>query len=328
MKKIVTTFAATFLLLAAEAQQVAKKIVLEHFTNTYCSICASRNPGLYSTISQFSEVLHIAYHTSAPYASCTLNQYNKSENDARANFYGVFGSTPRIVLQGQAVPASTNYGDNTLYQSVQNQMTSFTVNTTFKKTGNNSAEISVIIKKVDTSSLTSMQLYAVVIEDTVFLNAPNGEDEHYDVFRKSVWGTPQTINAPMNVGDSVTMTETITIDAVWATNRTYITTIIQDDNKNTVQAERSATLDNPVSINEVSYNETLNIYPNPATNTITIHNSQGFNDITIRAADGRIVYNSKDLYSSTVDVSGLTPGVYFLSLTNGDTQLHKRFLKQ
>ncbi len=54
-----------------------QSVLVEHFTNTLCSICASRNPGFYQNLQSQQDVLHIAYHPSSPYAACVLNKQNR-----------------------------------------------------------------------------------------------------------------------------------------------------------------------------------------------------------------------------------------------------------
>tara|TARA_B110000285_G_C15096412_1_gene602244 strand:+ start:1583 stop:1825 length:243 start_codon:yes stop_codon:yes gene_type:complete len=78
---------------------VVKKVLVEHFTYTRCSVCASRNTGFITNLNAQSDVVHISYHPSSPYSNCQFNQYNLQENDDRTKYYGVFGSTPRLVIQ-------------------------------------------------------------------------------------------------------------------------------------------------------------------------------------------------------------------------------------
>lgn len=53
------------------AQQVPKKVLVAHFTNTRCSVCASRNPGFFNNLDNQNngDLIHIAYHPSRPYNS-------------------------------------------------------------------------------------------------------------------------------------------------------------------------------------------------------------------------------------------------------------------
>lgn len=331
--RLLTLFALVVLLLnitKTDAQQVPKKILVEHFTNSHCSICASRNPGLYTAIAQYSEVLHIAYHPSSPYAGCLINQHNKTENDNRTNTYNIFGGTPRLVIQGNVLPANTNYGNTMLYQNEQNKMSSFAVTASITKAANNTADVRVVIKKVDTSSYTSLQLYAAVTEDTLFYNAPNGENRHYDVFRKSVWGDPKVITAPVNIGDSIVQTQNISINQVWVTNRTSVTAIIQDAGMQVVQAARSNKLDNPLSVDNAELSLPITISPNPTTGILKIDGlQQGMADVVITTISGAIVYTGNiNSSNNTINVEQLSPGIYFISMQQNGNTTHKKVIKQ
>jgi len=333
MRRLLTISALTLLANInneSMAQQVPKAVVVEHFTNSYCSVCASRNPGMYATLAQHTDVMHIAYHPSSPYAACTINQHNKAENDARTNFYGIFGGTPRIVVQGNVIPASTNYGDASLYTSEKGKMSSFSVKTELKKAAGNTADVTVTVKKVDTSSITSLQLYAVVAEDTFFFNAPNGENIHHDVFRKSVWGAPQAITTLTNVGDSVVMTQNIAVHQDWVGGRTYVAALLQDGNKQMIQAARSATLDFPVGINMTNTTTGLTIFPNPAGTFVTLKGlGNSTSEVTIITSDGRIADKLQMNKNNTrINTGKLTPGLYFISVADGSQTQYLKLIKR
>ena len=95
MKYIFTLLFATTIMFSSYSQ-VEKTVVVEHFTNTKCGICASKNPAFYDVLNDYPNVLHIAYHPSSPYSTCAFSMHNHAENDARANYYGVYGPTPQF----------------------------------------------------------------------------------------------------------------------------------------------------------------------------------------------------------------------------------------
>src|SRR5688572_14710898 len=96
------------ILVVSTFAQTPRQVIVEHFTNTRCSICASKNPGFYSLLhGSYPQVLHIAYHPSAPYSNCYFSLQNPTENNSRTNYYGVYGSTPRAVIQGNVIPIKT-----------------------------------------------------------------------------------------------------------------------------------------------------------------------------------------------------------------------------
>src|SRR5215207_809064 len=97
-------FAASLLIAISAVAQVPKKIMVEHFTNTKCPVCTARNPGFYANFNSQPNVLHLAVHPSQPYSACLLYQQNAAENNLRTQYYsGVFGSTPRLVINGNII---------------------------------------------------------------------------------------------------------------------------------------------------------------------------------------------------------------------------------
>ena len=94
MKKCCSLLLCLFLASLLSAQASTKKyLLIEHFTNSNCPPCASRNPAFYSLITQAQyadDVHHISYHPSVPYNTCVFYLANKVENNARAAVYGIF----------------------------------------------------------------------------------------------------------------------------------------------------------------------------------------------------------------------------------------------
>ena len=322
---------AMFCATALEAQQVPRKVVAEHFTNTYCSICASRNPGFYANLFSFPEVLHIAYHPSAPYAACPLSMHNVAENDARTNYYGVYGATPRLVIEGTVLAAAANYSSASIFTPELGQTSSFTVGVALTAAAPDSVLTTVVVRKVDTSSITSLTLYALIAEDTLFFPANNGEAVHHDVFRKAVWGAmPLAITAPAMVGDSVVYAQKTALNSVWHNNQLSATALLQDAGKRVVQAGRSAHLPYAAAVTELQSPAAISVFPNPAQQTLFINGSniEYPYTATITNAIGSLVLSAM-VYDGKMPlpISAIAPGAYFLSVSNGRQLLKTRFVK-
>lgn len=235
-------FTSLFLFFAITmVAQVQKNVVVEHFTNTRCGTCANKNPSLFTNLDNNPNVIHLAVHPSSPYSSCVLNQHNSSENDARTNYYNIYGGTPRIVVQGVAQSPSTNFGDATIFSSQAGQTSAFTVRTDLELIGNGQATVNVVVKTEASHSFSTLKLYSAIAEDTVFYNAPNGENKHYNVFRKSIFESEgKTITPATMAGDSVMFSETITLHNDWDWSRILSISILQESgNKAVVQASTS-----------------------------------------------------------------------------------------
>lgn len=82
---------------------------------------------------------------------------------------------------------------------------------------------------------------------------------------------------------------------------------------------------------EIAAQETLHIYPNPATDQIYVRSSLLMTDnasISIYDELGRNVKNQKYTGSdNAIDISSFAPGGYFITLINGKQQLKKKFIK-
>jgi hypothetical protein len=327
MTKVIFYIGLCLIGINAAAQQIPRTVVAEHFTNTYCSICASRNPGLFTNLSAFPQVLHIAYYPSAPYASCPLSMHNPTESDARTNYYGVYGSTPHLFVSGNEVPTFT---PSSIYTSQLPVTTSFAVSTTLTLTSTDSVTVSITVKKVDTSNLNSLKLYSAALEDTLFFTANNGETTHYNVFRKSFWGTTSlNVTAPTSVGDSTVYEKTVARNVAWNINRMYAIAILQKTDKNVVQASRSANISGvPTGVNGVNLYPVIKVYPNPASTTLFIDGYTDVASVVITDAAGRVVKQvAIDKSNNSIDISSLKSGNYFLKPNDGKTEKTVRFIK-
>ena len=76
--------------------------------------------------------------------------------------------------------------------------------------------------------------------------------------------------------------------------------------------------------------ENLTIFPNPATNFITVTGKDlAFAKILIRDIQGREIINMKDKSDvQTISISALNKGVYFITITVDENQITQRFIKQ
>lgn len=312
------------------AQEVAKTVIVEHFTNTYCSVCASRNPGFYTNLNNHPDILHIAYHPSAPYSACPLNQHNVNENDARTNFYGVYGATPRLAVQGNVIPAGNDYSSPALFDPFEGDTSPYELTTSISQnTLLDSLIIEVVISKVAASSLDSLNFYGVIVEETLNFNANNGENNHYDVFRRSLVGeNPVKIKLPETTGQDTTITYRVKIDGEWTGNELKSVVLLQDDQKQIEQAAESENLDFMVNLDKLEMNKVL-IFPNPVHNIATVITDDEINNIRLISSQGKVVKEMNPIgnkYSFTTH--RLPSGIYFIQINTLQNSIVKRLVKQ
>ncbi len=314
------------------AQSVPKAVLVEHFTNTLCSICASRNPGFYGNLRQQPNVLHIAYHPSSPYRGCQFSQQNPTENDARTNFYGVYGGTPRLVINGSVVPATQDYSSPALFGPFQSQTSPFAATVMLRAVGPDSISATVRVVTQGTPASSALRLYLALVQDTVNYAAPNGEQRHYDVFRKSFTGLNAVAFFPAAAGGTVVLTRTLYKNPGWVANRLYAVAVVQEASGAVLQAAASQRLGVALgSMAPFAAGPALRLYPNPATGLLFLDlDADNSVVVTLYDALGQIVRQSATAGKQVpVPVGDLRAGHYFVRVMTARGVVHMaRFIKE
>jgi len=321
------------ILFSSNAQEVEKTTLVEHFTNTRCSVCASRNPGFYAAKKQKPKVLHVAYHPSSPYNNCLFSTQNKSENDARTNYYNLYGATPTFTING--VEKSSSAVQNvSVYTPYENQTSPISVDVEISPSGNDSIRVLVEIKAVSAHSLENLALYVPIIEDTVFYNALNGEKQHYDVFRQSISGTNAiSFKAPLAGGSSYIYTAKVAINQLWNLKRLSALAIVSAPDKAVIQAEQSDLFSDVLSSlgNELLKNKpALTLYPNPSLNILyfNVELPEIGSNYNICNTKGNIVKSGMiSQKEMSVEIGDIPPGTYVIRVGTSNSFVSKTFLK-
>ena len=305
--------------------QVPKVRIVEHFTNSSCSSCAGNNPTIYGVLQSNPAVLHLSIYPSSPYPNCFFSLQNPVENDARTNYYGLYGSTPKLVLNGGLVSVSSLSAG---LQTTASDMTNFEVRTVQTFYGTDSVLVAVVIKKVAADTMLSATLFAAAFQDTVFQTTNNGETVHHDVFRKALTAPAGNVIAlPSMVNDSIIIPYAYAISANWQANRMKTMVILQNSiTKNTIQAAVSynnTTI--PTNQQQVFISELL-IVPNPVYNTINLIHNNTYNQYVLRDLTGRVLKRNL-LATSKIDVSDIPQGMYLLQLSNSKESKTYSFTK-
>ena len=313
--------------------QVALRPIAEHFTNTKCSICASKNPALYANLNTNPSVMHLSIHPSSPYSSCILSQQNTADNDARTNFYNVYGGTPRLVINGVVFTGGSNFGTPTLFNAYLGLTTPFDVEVQQVKYGEDSIRTRVVVRTEAQHSLTEARLFVGLVEDTVFVNGGNGEDEHYNVLRNALTA-PQgmVIGLPTVPGDSTVFSFTAPANAVWDFSRMYSIAILQNaDTKAVLQTGKTDTSSGSVvsSVGDVTDALQVAIYPNPAQGMLHVElpGPDDFN-IELYAPQGGLLYRKFQQHTANIDVSELPGGLYYIRVSSGNKSITKKVFVQ
>lgn len=279
--------------LGSLAQSVPRALVLEHFTNSVCSICANRNPSLHQNLQQNAHVLALSIHPSSPYASCFLSQNNTIANDNRTNFYGIYGGTPRIVINGVVQAPGVAFGSAQVFQPFMGQFSAFAVATTISLQDGD-LHTRTVLRKSDASVLDSLWLFYGLAQDTVWFNGGNGEAAHYRVVRRAL---QQRVLLPQAIGDSVVITHVWPTHSSWDLNRMFHFALLQDESRALEQADFSELLEpGAVSVVDRHRERALVFFPNPV------------RDMLHFSGTDLLHYEIFDLYGRKIRTGTLTPG--------------------
>ena len=227
MKRTFLLLICILIQISSSFSQSAKKYVLiEHFTNSWCSICKSLNPSLYNLLDNYpGDYHHISYHPPIPYVGCIFYQHNMSENSTRTAYYNIPG-TPRIMMQGTYLGLGNPLLPQSVLENELGKTSPLRIKVEEEQVGTNK-EVTITIKTFSPIS-GQFKAYAAIAEKEIDYNSPNGETLHHDVFRRmlpNIEGNPFT---PAPVGFSVTLNYNFTLDPEWDSTEVYVVAFVQD----------------------------------------------------------------------------------------------------
>jgi hypothetical protein len=302
--------------------QVPRQVIIEHFTNTYCSICGNTNPSLNNNLANQPNILRISYHPSSPYANCTLNQHNVAGNDARTNQYGIYGATPRIVIQGEVQsPGGSNFSNPSLFSNYEGELSPLSIEIITDTSDLDSIAVVINITVEDDLDITHQFpiLYAGLAEDTIQFNAPNGENNHYYVFRKELYGTMGTgISLNDIIGDQFSIEFKVVRNPQWNIDRIFAFATIQDASTNEILQSGASNFTPDYSLDikqRMNDNYHFSIYNDNL--EIRFDNATLFDQVVVFDLQGKIVI-SENVNSEikNLNISNLEHSLYIVQLIN------------
>ena len=316
--------ALLFFAAALQAQTTFPRFVLaEHFTNSRCPVCASRNPAMYLLINQYAaQVHHIAYHPSVPYSTCIFYQANTAENTARTTYYGVDG-TPRIVLNGALVPQGGTLLPSATLAATLNQTYPVTV-----EVSETASTVFVSVRSLVPLIEGNYRLFVAFVEKTVNYNAPNGETQHHDVFRDML---TDIAGKSIILAPGVTHHEFAkTTNSAWNADEMYAVAWVQNMvNKEVLNS--GTRFDPVVSGVEETAVQPIRLSPNPAAELLRAELADDVPQaVEIIHLNGMKQEAPHRLTQQSVecDIAALPAGMYFLSIRGEKGIYSGKFIKE
>ncbi len=315
-----------FLFSNLDAQSPKRYVFLEHFTNTVCGICASKNPPLFDKIADHpNDIHHISIHPPVPYTTCEFYNENTFENEALAIPYGISG-TPQLYLWGDYVSSGALLPDATLEGALGQTSP---INVLVTESGTTQRVINVSVNAFENMlNGNDYRLNVAMVERIVNYNAPNGESVHHNVFRKLLTAVGGVPFETLMTGDSYNFNSTFEVSTNFDENEIYaIAWVNIFESKEVVNSGSS--LDVLINSNENKWNDDhVTIFPNPTSDRLNIDFGTPNNyDIEIVDIKGSIVMRLNGLHHTAVDLSALESGVYFINITSTKGTITKKITK-
>jgi hypothetical protein len=332
MQKLSFFFATILLATALSAQNGAKKYVLiEHFTNSNCGICASRNPAFYNLITQAQyadDVHHVSVHPMFPYPACVFYQANTTENSQWTSQYPVQG-TPTIVINGAIQTPSNPLLTEAKLQSYLNQTSPLYLQVTESGTGN-ARSVNVKARAVGDIPSGDYRIYVAVLEKTVNQPTPNGESVHRDVFRKMLTAVAGDAFTPPTAGNTAEFNYNFNLSGNWNANEVYVLAFV----KETVSKQilNSGTRFDPVlSGTGQPQAMSVQIVPNPVQNEAFVRmGDDQANAVELFNVSGQRVSTSFVQQNEQISFATLrlTPGIYIVKISGQKGVYTGKFVKE
>ncbi|MFN0037362.1 MAG: Omp28-related outer membrane protein [Saprospiraceae bacterium] len=331
MKKSSSFLFCLFMAALLSAQGSAKKYVLiEHFTNSKCSICASKNPAFYNLIGQAQyadDVHHISVHPSFPYNTCVFYQANTTENSAWTALYPVQG-TPTIAMNGSLQTPSSPMLTEAKLQTFLNQTSPLYLQVT-ESGPNNARMVNVKARALAEIPAGNYKIFVAIAEKTVNLQTPNGETVHHDVFRKMLTAVAGDAFAVPAVGATSEYNYQFSIPAAWNANEVYVLAFVKEVDTKAVL--NSGTRFDPIlSGTGEALPQVVRISPNPASDFAWVELADdAAQSLELFAANGQRVSVSFENQGSAVSIptASLAPGIYFVKIVGKKGAYAGKFLK-
>ncbi len=184
--------------LTAASYAGERKVLVEMFTNSHCSLCPSAHSAVKSYVSSSPNahrVRNIYYHTTFPYSNDPLSLANTTEPNARNAYYNGPTSTPNTFFDGANQGRSYSSFASSL-DARMNVDSPLGISLFGSKNGQ-SVTVTAVISQTGTISKTDLVVHMVAVENVSYVGN-NGVSPQDFVMRKMITplnGDPFTMDA-------------------------------------------------------------------------------------------------------------------------------------
>jgi hypothetical protein len=339
--KTLTFYFLTLISLAGVAQQ--RVVLVEQFTNAGCPFCAMYTPSIEQKIdADSSNIVAVAYHTLQPHYD-SIYYENPTESNARQTYYSVTGY-PTSVLDGNVF----NSASANLIPIMDSVVTSrlvvsspYKINIVNASLAGNQLQVKVLFTSLSSSNITdSITAHVVVIEKTVYKSSyasgypgNNSETKYEYVMRKMLPNSTGTslYNKFLNASDTLNFTWTLA--KIKNTSQLRVVAFVQNNQTKEIYEAQLGMVFFTTNTAGIATNyagaKDLIIYPNPTKGLVTFNLGGSIGALfTITNNIGQLVKAGNFTKSTTLDVSDLDNGVYFVNITQNNQNVTTKIIVQ
>ncbi|MBL0048488.1 MAG: T9SS type A sorting domain-containing protein [Bacteroidetes bacterium] len=320
--------------------QAQKIVLLEQFTNSGCSICATHDSTTYKYVKNNpTQLIAISYHTAFPYFD-SMYLENMAESNARTAFYGI-SFVPYSIIDGNFYRNSTPNFNSVLSSTVGSRAAinpNYNIQAVSNTYSGNLLQCKIAFQSLYASNHNdSLRAHVVVIEEEVLKNSyaalpgNNTQNVYNYVMRKML----------PNAGGSHLLNRTIggtdTLNLFWnmqhIKDKSEVRVVAFVQNVNT-QEIYNALLMTPIELTSIAETDNrkyeIKLYPNPAKEMVhlsilfPIKNAH----LTVINALGEVVYSKEKITENELSIStdSFKSGMYCIQLKSNEQLIQKKLL--
>jgi len=337
-----------------------KLVIGEEATGTWCGWCPRGSVALNEMDRDYYGYFQgIAVHNGDPMT-------NTDYDDGLFSFHG--GSFPSAVINREMISPAIDPSD---FEQEFMQKIVTPISATFTGIAVASANIiDVEISTTVTSAISGNWTFAcVLVEDSVtgsggtwyqsnsysanislidvdgvdWMNLPGWVPDAQMIYRHvgreilPSFGGGSLPSSTYNVGDVFTTNFQFTADPSWDINEMHVVGMLLNNGNidNAVSLPVSIN-NNPVSVDNISSNVSINIFPNPAVSTTTLLmtiDTEKEVSVSVKSIEGKLIAkgnygNMIGSHTLTFDVSNFSKGIYIVEVQIGNEIIVKKFIKE
>lgn len=338
MKHIITSVFVMLLFSSALFPQEDRKVLVEIFTNSHCSLC----PTAHNIIDNYlagpngDKISYIYYHMVYPYSDDPLYWESMEGSDARDNYYNPISATPQGWFDGDYQGSSSGWtasldnlvGTQSPLKIILNgtrNTTQFNINAQLTRTGN--------------IADNDLVIHFIVVED-LYYDGRNSVSNHKHVMRKML-PTPGGQSFSIDLNETKDIPQTITLDPLWDADSLNVVVFVQSAASKTIYQSETISYSD-LTVTSLSDDDELPTefvleqnFPNPFNPSTKINfvlPQSGFISLKVYNILGNEVATvvSENLPSGIhrieFNATNLSSGTYFYTLTSGNFSETKKMI--